>query len=224
MILKAKDLSKSYIDGSDKLCVLEKLNFEISEPEIVVINGPSGSGKTTLLNIFSTLDAPDSGVLEINGSEIMKCTSREINSIRSKQIGILFQTHHLLPEFTVLENLEMPFSINDIEDHHEPSYLLKEFNLYDKASKFPSDLSGGECQRIALLRAIINKPKLVLADEPTANLDKKNLYIMIELIKKMKINYNMTFVIATHDERLCDLADKIYYLNSRKLTIDKTSD
>jgi len=221
MILKAKSLSKSYIDGIEKLDVLRDVNLKISKPEIVLINGPSGSGKTTLLNILSTLDTPDAGELEINSQKIDCYKNNDLNFIRSEVIGILFQTHHLLSEFTIMENLEIPFKINSIIDHHDPKTLLKEFNLDDKANNFPSELSGGECQRIALLRAIINKPKLVFADEPTGNLDKNNIYIMIELIKKMKINYDMTFIIATHDERLCDLADKIYYLNDCKLTLDK---
>tara|TARA_Y100000996_G_scaffold409885_1_gene391293 strand:+ start:3630 stop:4298 length:669 start_codon:yes stop_codon:yes gene_type:complete len=221
MILNAQNISKSYIDGSEKLNVLENLNLKISHPEIIVINGPSGSGKTTLLNILSTLDIPDSGTLEINNCNI-KYEPNELDLIRSEEIGILFQTHNLLSEFTVYENLEIPFKINNIEDHYNPLDLLREFNLDSKLDKFPSELSGGECQRIALLRAIVNKPKIVFADEPTGNLDQENLYIMIELIKKLKINYNMTFIIATHDERLCDLADKIYYLNSRKLRLNKS--
>ena len=221
MILKARDISKSYKDGINRLKVLDKLNFEIINPEIIIINGPSGSGKTTLLNILSTLDTPEYGTLEINNYKI-DYKSNKINFIRSKEIGILFQTHHLLPEFTILENLEIPFKINNIEDHHDPLSLLKEFNLSAKADKLPQELSGGECQRVALLRAIINKPKIVFADEPTGNLDHENLHIMIELIKEMKINYDMTFIIATHDERLCDLADKTYYLNNRKLTLNKS--
>ena len=221
MILKAKSLSKSYIDGIEKLDVLRDVDLTISKPEIILINGPSGSGKTTLLNILSTLDAPDSGLLEINNQKIDYYKNKDLNFIRSEVIGVLFQTHHLLPEFSIMENLEIPFKINNAIDHHDPESLLKEFNLDDKANRFPPELSGGECQRIALLRAVINKPKIVFADEPTGNLDKNNIYIMIELIKKMKINYDMTFIIATHDERLCDLADKIYYLNDCKLTLDK---
>lgn len=220
MIIKVENISKSYRDGSKNLEVLKDLTLEISSPEIVIINGPSGSGKTTLLNILSTLDKADSGVLIIN-NQIISNNSNLLNSIRSKEIGVLFQSHHLLSEFTILENLELPFKINSIIDHHDPMYLLEQVNLEDKANKYPSQLSGGECQRVALLRAIINKPRIVFADEPTGSLDNKNLYIMIELINKMKINYNMTFIIATHDERLCDLADKIYYLNDCKLTQDK---
>ena len=220
MIIKAEDISKSYIDGTKNLEVLKDLTLEVSCPEIIIINGPSGSGKTTLLNILSTLDDPDSGVLLIN-DKIITNDSNLLNSIRSKEIGVLFQSHHLLSEFTILENLELPFKINSIIDHYDPIHLLEEVGLQDKADKYPSQLSGGECQRVALLRAIINKPKIVFADEPTGSLDNKNLYIMIELINKMKINYNMTFVIATHDERLCDLADKTYYLNDCKLTQDK---
>ena len=220
MIIKAEIISKSYTDGTEKLDVLKDLNIKIENPGIIIINGPSGSGKTTLLNILSTLDTPDSGILEINIEEIDYNKNR-LDYIRSKEIGILFQSHHLLSEFTVMENLEMPFKINSISNHHDPVFLLEEFGLDDKMNKYPSELSGGECQRIALLRAVINKPRVVFADEPTGNLDNENLYIMIELINKMKINYNMTFIIATHDERLCDLADKIYYLNNHKLTLNK---
>ena len=220
MILKASNIFKTYIDGENRLDVLKDLTFEISKPGIIIIRGPSGSGKTTLLNLLSTLDSPDSGEIELNGKMIDSKRS-DFDTIRSRDIGILFQSHHLLNEFTIIENLELPYKINSIKEHHDPISLLKEFSLEEKALKYPSQLSGGECQRVSLLRAIINKPKIVFADEPTGNLDKENLYIMIELINKMKINYNMTFIIATHDERLCDIADKIYYLNNYKLTLNE---
>ena len=128
MIIKGKDISKAYIDGTQRLNVLKGLNFEVSNPGIIVIRGPSGSGKTTLLNILSTLDVPDSGELEIN-NRIIKYNKSELDIVRSQEIGILFQSHYLLPEFTVLENLEIPFRINHINDHHNPIDLLEKFNL-----------------------------------------------------------------------------------------------
>jgi ABC-type lipoprotein export system ATPase subunit len=167
--------------------------------------------------MISTIEKPDKGSIQIEGNAINYKDLKEIDTIRSKVIGILFQSKNLLPEFTVLENLMLPSKLNNIVNHHDPKILLDEFDLYDKASYYPAQLSAGESQRISLLRSVVNKPKLIIADEPTANLDEKNLYKMITFIKKIKLNYNSSFIIATHDERLCDLADRILYLNNGKL-------
>ena len=221
IVLSAKNISKSYLDGVNKLDVLKNLDFQLNKSEISVINGPSGSGKTTLLNILSTLDIPDKGEVQINGEVVKAYNKIQIDNIRVSQIGILFQSDHLLSEFTVLENLKIPYDLTFNENHHNPEDLLEKFSLLEKKNKYPHQLSGGERQRIALIRSIINNPDIVFADEPTGNLDKENLYIMIELMNEMKINYKTAFVIATHDKRLCDIADKIYDLDNYKLMINK---
>ena len=141
----------------------------------------------------------------------------DIDSIRSRFLGILFQSNNLLPEFTILENLSIPYKLNNLDDHLNPKELLDVFQLSSKTHSFPGELSAGELQRISLLRATINKPELIVADEPTANLDKENLFIIVDFIKKIKENYDTSFIIATHDERLCDVADRILYLDNGKL-------
>ena len=217
LILNASGISKSYADGDKELRVLNKVGLEVYESEIIIIKGPSGSGKTTLLNILNTVDRADEGKIEINGKEIDYKNNIELDKIRSVDIGILYQDSNLLEEFSSLENLLLPFSLSNDVDHHNPIDLLNEFNLENKANNYPSELSGGERQRIALLRAIINKPTIVFADEPTGNLDDYNVDIMIKLIISLRINYKTSFVITTHDERLCDIANKIFNIKSCKL-------
>lgn len=213
--LVATNIHKSYEDGRKKLQVLRGVNINCNESEIILIKGPSGSGKTTLLNILSSLDKPDNkdSSIYIRGEKVDYLNTKQINYIRSNQVGILFQSHFLLEELTVLENLSIPFTLNDIQNNHNPLELLKKINLESKINNYPKELSGGECQRIALLRAIINKPNIVFADEPTGNLDEDNVINMIKLISNLKDKYRLSFIIATHDNRLCDIADKIFYLN-----------
>ena len=217
LILNASGISKSYADGDKELSVLNKVGLKVYESEIIIIKGPSGSGKTTLLNILNTLDRADEGKIEINEKEIDYKNNIELDKIRSVDIGILYQDSNLLEEFSSLENLLLPFSLSNDVDHHNPIELLNEFNLQNKANNYPSELSGGERQRIALLRAIVNKPTIVFADEPTGNLDDYNVDIMIKLITSLRINYKTSFVITTHDERLCDIANKIFNIKSCKL-------
>jgi len=216
-LLELKNISKAYRDGSSELKVLNDLKLKLDDSEICIIMGPSGSGKTTLLNIAGTLDSPNDGIVKINGSRLDYQNQDQIDSIRSKFLGILFQTHNLLPEFTIKENIEMPHRLIDSKVHLDSEVLLKSFGLISKKNSFPSELSAGELQRISLLRASVNKPKLIIADEPTANLDKDNLLLMIDFIKKINKEHRTAFLIATHDERLCDIADKILYLDNRKL-------
>ena len=216
-LLKISNVYKTYIDGTDTLEVLKDISISANSNEIVLIMGPSGSGKTTLLNIISMIEKASNGNLEIDEKNINHKEIALIDKVRSEVLGVLFESKNLLTEFTVLENLIMPYKLNNIIDHHNPKKLLDDFGLLDKASYYPHQLSAGESQRISLLRAIVNKPKLIVADEPTANLDEKNLYRIIDFIKKIKINYGSSFIIATHDERLCDVADRILYLDNGKL-------
>ena len=218
LVLNAQGISKSYIDGDEQLNVLNKVDLKVFESEIIIIKSPSGSGKTTLLNILNTLDIADEGNIEINGKKV---DHHQLDKIRSIDIGILYQDSNLLDEFNSLENLTLPFMLNKNIEHHSPIDLLNKFNLKDKANNYPMELSGGERQRIALLRAIVNKPTLVFADEPTGNLDDQNVDIMIELITSLRINYKTSFVIATHDERLCDIANKIFNIKNCKLEENK---
>ena len=212
-LLKLENINKSYFDGEQKLNVLINLSLTIKPNQIVVLMGPSGSGKTTLLNIISHIDTYDSGKIEFDSNQF----SGNYDELRKSFIGLIMQKNNLLPEFTVLENLTIPFKLNKVSNHHNPLDLLKSFSLESKVNNYPNELSSGEAQRISLLRAIINKPNLILADEPTANLDYSNLSKMCDFIVNIRDKYLSSFLIATHDERLCDLADKILYLDNGKL-------
>ena len=223
MILKAKKIKKTYTSGSLRNSVLMDLNFELNEGEIVAIGGASGSGKSTLLNVLGLLDSPDSGDITINDKPILSI--HDIESERSKSIGFLFQFHHLLTEFTVLENLLIPLMLDryttEISNLSWCNELLSSLSLSHIKNRFPSELSGGERQRIAFLRSLVNKPKFILADEPTGNLDNSNTEILLELIKSFRDKYNIAFIIATHDENVTKICNRILNLKNGKLHLIK---
>lgn len=210
MIL-AKNIQKSF----GTLNVLKNINLEIKQGEIVSIVGASGAGKTTLLQILGTLDKSDSGFIQINGIEVNKLADKEISSFRNSQIGFVFQFHHLLPEFTALENICIPAYINKTskkEAEYRANQLLKFLKLENRHDHKPSELSGGEQQRVAVARALINNPSVILADEPSGNLDSKNAKDLHQLFFTLRDKFDKTFVIVTHNEQLANMAD-------RKLTI-----
>ena len=219
MILSAKNINKTYKTGSESINVLNSLDFQISEKEIVAIMGPSGSGKSTLLHILGALDTPDEGEIFINGELIDKGMDR--SALRAKYMGFVFQHHHLLPEFTILENLIIPqlnIDVSNEDSIKRAMNLLEQINLVNLVDHYPNQVSGGECQRIAVLRALINNPKLVLADEPTGNLDAGNRQLLLDLMLKLRSEYNQSFVLATHDDKVAAIADRVLFLNSGKLT------
>jgi len=219
MILVAKKINKSYTSGSVINSVLIDLKLNLNDGEIIAIEGSSGSGKSTLLNILGLLDSPDSGDLTINNKSIESI--HDIESKRSKSIGFLFQFHHLLSEFTVLENLLIPLLIdknsNKINNLNWCNELLDTLTLSHLKDRFPSELSGGERQRIAFLRSLVNKPKFILADEPTGNLDSENTNILLKLIQSFRDKYNIAFIIATHDLNVTKICDRILNLKDGKL-------
>tara|TARA_B110000467_G_scaffold38748_1_gene35361 strand:+ start:7738 stop:8418 length:681 start_codon:yes stop_codon:yes gene_type:complete len=223
MILKAKKIKKTYISGSVRNPVLMDLNFELNDGEIVAIGGASGSGKSTLLNVLGLLDSPDSGDIAINDKPILSI--HDIESERAKSIGFLFQFHHLLTEFTVLENLLIPLMLDrytsEISNLSWCNELLSSLSLSHIKNRFPSELSGGERQRIAFLRSLVNRPKFILADEPTGNLDNSNTEILLELIKSFRDKYNIAFIIATHDENVTKICNRILNLKNGKLHLIK---
>ena len=226
MILKAKKIKKTYISGSVRNPVLMDLNFELNDGEIVAIGGASGSGKSTLLNVLGLLDSPDSGDIAINDKPILSI--HDIESERAKSIGFLFQFHHLLTEFTVLENLLIPLMLDrytsEISNLSWCNELLSSLSLSHIKNRFPSELSGGERQRIAFLRSLVNRPKFILADEPTGNLDNSNTEILLELIKSFRDKYNIAFIIATHDENVTKICNRILNLKNGKLHHIKGAD
>ncbi len=211
-IIEASQVFKSYFIGNNELRVLKGIEVSISIGEIVAIVGASGAGKSTLLHILGTLDRPSSGTIRYDGIDVFKLPDNELAEFRSLQIGFIFQFHHLLPEFSAIENVSMPAMIAGKRlSHVKPlaAKLLAEVGLADRAEHRPSELSGGEQQRVAVARALINNPKVVLADEPSGNLDSVTAKSLHELILDLCKNHQTTFVIATHNDHLSGLANRV---------------
>lgn len=207
MILEAKSIHKKY--GS--LEVLKGVTVGIRQGEIVSMVGPSGAGKSTLLHIMGTLDTPDSGSVTINNKDISGLKEKELASFRNKSIGFIFQFHHLLPEFTAIENICIPAFISGSSKNaaeKRAKELLEMLGLLHRAEHKPSELSGGEQQRVAVARALINNPLLVMADEPSGNLDTNNARALHKLFFELREKLNQTFVIVTHNEELAEMADR----------------
>lgn len=206
-MLTAKNILKAYGD----LSILKGVNLEIAKSEIVSIVGSSGAGKTTLLQILGTLDKPDNGELIVNGISPFSLNEKALAAFRNQHIGFIFQFHQLLPEFTALENVMIPGMIagknkNDLKDRGE--FLLERLSVNHRKDHKPNELSGGEQQRIAVCRALINEPSVVLADEPSGNLDTRNATELHELFFQLREEFQQTFVIVTHNEDLAAMADR----------------
>lgn len=206
-MLKASGITKSFGD----LSILKGIDLEVASGEIVSIVGSSGAGKTTLLQILGTLDKPDSGTLTIDGLSPFKMSSKELSKFRNTHIGFVFQFHQLLPEFDALENAILPALIKGDsmkEARKKGMELLEIMGLSDRASHKPMELSGGEQQRVAVARSLINSPKVVFADEPSGNLDSLNSQELHELFFKLRDSLGQTFIIVTHNQSLADMADR----------------
>ena len=206
MILEIKNLSKSFIDGKKTLNVLKNINLSIDRGSIITIKGPSGSWKSTLLILIGTLDKPNKGEVIFDNENIDSI--KDLNRFRNDKIGYIFQFHNLISELSLKENVILPREISRKKvDHQEIKDLFKFFELDDRMHSYPNDLSGGEKQRVSVMRAIINQPSIVIADEPTGNLDQKNVFKMIDLFKKLNNEHNLTFIIATHDNEVFSIGD-----------------
>ena len=191
--------------------ILKDVNLSIRKSEIVSIVGASGAGKSTLLHILGTLSRPDSGELLIDGVDVFSLSSSKIADFRNQQIGFIFQFHHLLPEFSALENVCIPSWIAGVskkEATKKATALLEHLQLKDRLEHKPSELSGGEQQRVAIARALINNPAVVLADEPTGNLDSQNSSAIFNMINDLRLEFNQTFILVTHNEELAALSDR----------------
>lgn len=212
IIIKTTGLTKEYqVSKSESLKVLKGIDTEIFEGEVVSIVGPSGAGKSTLLHIIGTIDTPTSGEVIFDGENIFKLSSNELAKFRNTKIGFVFQFHHLLPEFTAIENVSIAAMISGKSAkavESKAKELLQEVGLGERLNHKPSELSGGEAQRVAIARALINSPKVVLADEPTGNLDTKNSDEVMHLIFNLRKKYNQTFVIVTHNEKFAEMTDR----------------
>lgn len=211
MMIKLEGITKSF--GS--LQVLKGIDLEINKGEIVSIVGPSGAGKTTLLQIMGTLDEPDAGVVQIDGTVVSRMKEKELSAFRNKNIGFVFQFHQLLPEFTALENVMIPALIAGVsskEAHERAMKILDFMGLVDRASHKPNELSGGEKQRVAVARALINDPAVILADEPSGSLDTHNKEDLHQLFFDLRDRLGQTFVIVTHDEGLAKITDRTVHM------------
>jgi lipoprotein-releasing system ATP-binding protein len=207
-MLKAKGINKAY----GNLPILKGVDFEVAKGEIVSIIGASGAGKSTLLHILGTLDKPDSGTVELNGTKVSQLSGELLSIFRNQNIGFVFQFHHLLPEFTALENICIPAFIakkSRKEAEVRAHELLDLLGLKDRASHKPNQLSGGEQQRIAVARALINDPAIILADEPSGNLDSGNAQSLHQFFITLRDNFKQTFVIVTHNEGLAKISDRV---------------
>jgi lipoprotein-releasing system ATP-binding protein len=206
-MIQAHSLFKSY----NSLAVLKGIDLQIEKGEIVSIVGASGAGKSTLLHILGTLDSADKGKLLIDNVEVTSLSSKQISAFRNQKIGFVFQAHHLLPEFTALENVMMPALISGHGKSTATTKamsLLEQLGLADRASHRPSELSGGEQQRVAVARALVNNPAAIFADEPSGNLDSASAKALHQLFFDLRKNLNQTFVIVTHNEELANMADR----------------
>jgi len=207
MIIEARNILKSYAS----LQVLKGIDLDIRKGEIVSIVGASGAGKSTLLHILGTLDRADQGTLKVRDTEVGSLSSRKLSAFRNRQIGFVFQFHHLLPEFTAVENVMMPALIGGMakEKAKEKAVsLLKLLNLEGRSEHRPSELSGGEQQRVAVARALVNDPAVIFADEPSGNLDSANAITLHNLFFELRDKLDQTFVIATHNEELAAKSDR----------------
>ena len=214
IILKAENLNKSYkMNKNVKLDVLKDVSLEIEANKISVIVGASGAGKSTLLHLLGALDRPDSGKIIYKDENIFALSDDRLAKFRNKNIGFIFQFHHLLPEFTALENVSIPQMISGIslsDASIKSNELLSNVGLSDRMDHKPAELSGGEQQRVAVARALANDPQIIFGDEPTGNLDSKNSEAIHQLILELRDSFNMTFVIVTHNPNLVKLADKVF--------------
>lgn len=218
-LVKIENLVKRYPMGKSQFTALRNINLQFEKGEYCGIIGPSGSGKTTLLNIIGSLDIPSEGSATVLGKKIENLTHREAARLRSQHMGFIFQTYNLLPVYTVFENVEFPLLIMGMSEKERKKKVmdaLEWLGMTDKVDSRPAQLSGGESQRVAVARAIVKQPELVLADEPTANLDAENSYNILERMVKLNKELKTTFIFATHDEKVIGyLKRKIYLVDGQ---------
>ncbi|AAM05874.1 ABC transporter, ATP-binding protein [Methanosarcina acetivorans C2A] len=220
-IIELKNLTKTYKNGVE-FHALDSVNLKIERGEFAAIVGPSGSGKSTLMHLIGLLDTPSSGTLLIDRNDVTKMSDKELSEMRNRTLGFVFQYHHLLPDFTALENVMMPLLIsgkNRKEATEIAEELLKKVRLEDRMDHRPGELSGGQNQRVAIARALSCSPAIVLGDEPTGNLDTKTGDMIYELLRQLNREYNQTFIVVTHNENLALKADKIIRLVDGKITV-----
>lgn len=225
LVISCQNLSKVYQDGQNQVEVLKGVDLSLKQGDMLAIVGSSGSGKSTLLHILGTLDTATSGSAKIKNQDVAKLSRTEQAAFRNKNLGFIYQFHHLLMEFSAVENVAMPLLIKGLnakEAKEQALQMLDKVGLAHRSEHKPSALSGGERQRVAIARALVTKPALVLADEPTGNLDKQNAIKIYDLINELNKSLNTSFVVVTHDLELADKLGKIAYLDDGKLAIKES--
>jgi putative ABC transport system ATP-binding protein len=223
-ILEVREVKKSYRMGNILIPALRGVSFDLEKGEFLTIFGPSGSGKSTLLHLIGCLDRPDEGEILIDGSNILKLGDDKLAELRLTRIGFVFQFFNLLPRLTALRNIELPLTIAGVSEKEvldRAKEMLKLVGLEGRMNHKPSELSGGEQQRVAIARALINNPKIVLADEPTGNLDTKIGWEIVQLMKKLNKEKGQTFVVVTHDPHIAEAADRIIHLKDGSIEVIK---
>lgn len=221
-ILEVKKLCKTYGKGETEVKALNNVSFSVDKGEFVAIIGPSGSGKSTLLHILGGVDVPTSGSIIINGEDISKLNETALAIFRRRQIGLIYQFYNLIPILTVEENLTLPLRLDGRKpDERQTEYLVKTLGLENRLDHLPNQLSGGQQQRVSIGRALINNPALMLADEPTGNLDSENSKEIVSLLRKFNKEQNQTVIIITHDERIALAADRIIEIEDGKIKRDE---
>lgn len=223
-MFEVKAITKSYLSGSgEKRVILDELNLTVQEGESVAIVGPSGSGKTTLLNMLGALDKPDSGDVQLDGESVFNKNEKELAEFRNRSIGFVFQMHHLLPQLNLLENVLMPVvaqqSKVDQKTQERAESLVDKLGIGQLKMQKPGQLSGGECQRTAVARALINQPKILLADEPTGALDQHSSDQLADLLLQLNKEENVSLIVVTHSMALASKMDKVYQLEDGKLKL-----
>ena len=220
-LIDARDIHKDYTAGETTVAALRGLSFQIESGGFVSFVGPSGSGKTTLLNILGCLDQPTGGDIKVAGADVSTLNRVQRAQFRGLNIGFIFQDFNLVPVLTVYENVEYPLvmvqHLPTAERRERVMSLLREVEMLDQKDKYPDQLSGGQKQRVAIARALVTRPQLVLADEPTANLDHKTAYVVIGLMKKMRDEMNTAFVFSTHDQKIVGEAETIFRIEDGRL-------
>ena len=223
MLLKLNQITKSYFSGKNPSgrTILDQLDLEVNPGERIAIVGPSGSGKTTLLNLIGTLDRPDSGKMYFEDQDLSAFSDQQLAAFRNEKIGFVFQMHHLLPQLTLLENILLPTLTNKKlqgkETLEHAQKLISRMGLAEVAHQKPAELSGGECQRTAVARALINRPKLILADEPTGALDQKSAFNLTDLLVELNQEERVTLIVVTHSMDVAGKMDRIYKIENGKL-------
>jgi len=221
-IVKADKLKKVYSSASQKIIALKEIDIEIKKGEFVTIMGPSGAGKTTFLNLIGCLDRPTSGKLDILGCDPTKFNEEKLSRIRAEKIGFVFEDFFLISFLNALENVQLPLIFaRNYKNNNRPRDLLKRVGLDHRLTHFPNELSGGELQRVAVARALANNPEILLADEPTGNLDTKNAQELFSLFRNLNREEGLTIVVATHNVKLGYSADRVIHLNDGKIEKDE---